>query len=97
MNPPRPELSEDKLQANLGNFSRVVSGGSFVEANIPPKIPPDDVSPCKITNLEAVLIDADEFLLSWTAPGDDCDMGTGKREILFLSKVFLLVAVYYFF
>lgn len=83
MNPPRPEASEDELQAHLSNFSRVTSGGSFVEEHIPPGTPQDVFPPCKITDLEVVLIDDDhEFLLSWTAPGNNYDVGTGKCELL---------------
>ncbi|KAJ6651620.1 hypothetical protein lerEdw1_020781 [Lerista edwardsae] len=87
MNPPRPEVSEDELQAHLGNFSRVTSGGSFVEENIPPGTPPDVFPPCKIIDLEVVLIDdVHEFLLSWTAPGDDYDVGTAERYEIKMSE-----------
>ncbi|XP_066480667.1 calcium-activated chloride channel regulator 1-like [Tiliqua scincoides] len=87
MNPPRPKPSEDELQANVGNFSRVASGGSFVVTNVPPGIPPDVFPPCKITDLDAVLIDdADEFLLSWTAPGDNYDVGTALMYEIKMSR-----------
>ncbi|XP_066480666.1 calcium-activated chloride channel regulator 1-like [Tiliqua scincoides] len=87
MNPPRAEPSEDELQAEVGNFSRVAPGGSFVVTKVPPGIPPDVFPPGKITDLEAVLIDdANEFLLSWTAPGGDYDVGTAKRYELKMSE-----------
>ncbi|KAL8178363.1 UNVERIFIED_CONTAM: hypothetical protein K2H54_043528 [Gekko kuhli] len=77
MNTPRPEVSEDEIQPDIGHFSRIASGGSFVLAGAPPSSsspPPDVFPPCKITDLEAQLED-DEFLLSWTAPGNDYDIG----------------------
>ncbi|KAJ6656273.1 hypothetical protein lerEdw1_003929 [Lerista edwardsae] len=87
MNPPRPEPSEVELQANPGNFSRVATGGSFVVANVPSGTAPDVFPPCRITDLEAVPVDnAEEFLLSWTAPGNDCDVGTAERYEIKMSE-----------
>lgn len=95
MNPPRPEPSEAALQANPGNFSRVASGGSFVVANVPSGTAPDVFPPCKITDFEAVPVDnAKEFLLSWTAPGNDCNVGTGQCEILLLAQTYLFLRSY---
>ncbi|XP_003220166.1 calcium-activated chloride channel regulator 1 [Anolis carolinensis] len=79
LNPPRPHPREDEIQANVGNFSRMASGGSFVMTGVPPGNPPDVFPPCKITDLEVELSKNKEFLLSWTAPGNDYD--TGKAEI----------------
>ncbi|XP_062992758.1 calcium-activated chloride channel regulator 1-like isoform X3 [Elgaria multicarinata webbii] len=86
MNPPRPEPSEDDIEANLGKFSRTASGGSFVMANVPPGNPPDIFPPCKITDLEVELKDDDEFLLSWTAPGGDYDEGKAERYEIKMSE-----------
>ncbi|KAJ6651621.1 hypothetical protein lerEdw1_020782 [Lerista edwardsae] len=87
MNAPRPEPSEDEIQVNLGSFSRVASGGSFVVANVPPGIPPDVFPPCKIIDLDvAPTDDADEFLLSWTAPGNDYDVGTAETYEIKMSE-----------
>ncbi|XP_015272193.1 PREDICTED: epithelial chloride channel protein-like [Gekko japonicus] len=88
MNTPRPEVSEDEIQPDIGNFSRIASGGSFVLAGAPPSgssPPPDVFPPCKITDLEAQLED-DEFLLSWTAPGNDYDIGKVERYEIKMSK-----------
>ncbi|XP_060088135.1 calcium-activated chloride channel regulator 1-like [Heteronotia binoei] len=87
MNPPRPEVSEDEIQPDLGSFSRIASGGSFILAGAPPSSssPLDIFPPCKITDLEAQLED-DEFLLSWTAPGDDYDIGKAERYEIKMSK-----------
>ncbi|XP_015272169.1 PREDICTED: epithelial chloride channel protein-like [Gekko japonicus] len=88
MNMPRPEVSEDEIQPDIGNFSRIASGGSFVLAGAPPSgssPPPDVFPPCKITDLEAQLED-DEFLLSWTAPGNDYDIGKVERYEIKMSK-----------
>uniref|UniRef100_A0ACB8F3J0 Uncharacterized protein n=1 Tax=Sphaerodactylus townsendi TaxID=933632 RepID=A0ACB8F3J0_9SAUR len=81
MNTPRPEVSEDEIQPDLGNFSRIASGGSFTMTDVPPNTssPPDIFPPCKITDLEAQFED-DEFLLSWTAPGNDYDIGKESSE-----------------
>uniref|UniRef100_A0A8D0DVI5 VWFA domain-containing protein n=1 Tax=Salvator merianae TaxID=96440 RepID=A0A8D0DVI5_SALMN len=90
MNAPRPEASEDEVQANLGDFSRTASGGSFVVQGVPPGGPTDVFPPCKITDLEAELLDDGgdhvTFLLSWTAPGDDYDVGKADRYEIKLSK-----------
>ncbi|XP_077189222.1 calcium-activated chloride channel regulator 1-like [Paroedura picta] len=87
MNTPRPEVSEDDIQTNLGNFSRVASGGSFILAGAPPSSssPTDVFPPCAITDLEALLED-DEFFLSWTAPGNDYDIGKAERYEIKMSK-----------
>ncbi|XP_053101853.1 calcium-activated chloride channel regulator 1-like [Hemicordylus capensis] len=77
-NAPRPKASDDVIPANLGNFNRIASGGSFVMAGVPTS-PKDVFPPVKITDLEVELVDdAEEFFLSWTAPGNDYD--TGKVE-----------------
>nr|XP_060628644.1 calcium-activated chloride channel regulator 1-like [Anolis sagrei ordinatus] len=79
LNAPKPEPSEDDIQANLGSFSRTTSGGSFVMTGVPPGIPPDVFPPSKITDLEVELNEDDVFLLSWTAPGNDYDSGKAER------------------
>lgn len=82
LNPPRPEPSEDVVQANPGNFSRVTSGGSVIVSNVPPGNFLDVFPPSKITDLDVVPVDdGDAFLLSWTAPGNDYNVGTGECEI----------------
>lgn len=44
------------------------------------KLPlPDLYPPSQITDLEATS-DEDEIRITWTAPGDDFDVGTGKDE-----------------
>ncbi|XP_062992766.1 calcium-activated chloride channel regulator 1-like [Elgaria multicarinata webbii] len=78
MNPPRPEHSEDDIKAKLGKFSRTAPGGSFVMSGVPPGDPRDVFPPCKITDLE-IELKSEEFLLSWTAPGNDYDTGKAER------------------
>ncbi|KAH0618446.1 hypothetical protein JD844_017657 [Phrynosoma platyrhinos] len=75
LNEPKSEPNEDEIQANLGSFSRTASGGSFVMSGVPTGISPDVFPPSKITDLEVELNEDDEFLLSWTAPGNDYDSG----------------------
>uniref|UniRef100_A0A8D0DVM5 VWFA domain-containing protein n=1 Tax=Salvator merianae TaxID=96440 RepID=A0A8D0DVM5_SALMN len=90
MNAPRPEANEDEIQANLGDFSRTASGGSFMVQGVPPGGPTDVFPPCKITDLAAELLDDsgddDTFLLSWTAPGDNYDIGKADRYEIKLSE-----------
>nr|XP_034979595.1 calcium-activated chloride channel regulator 1-like [Zootoca vivipara] len=89
MNSPRPEATEDEIQANLGSFSRVASGGSFVVSGVPNTgtKPQDVFPPCQITDLEVELAaDDDEFLLSWTAPGNDYDVGQAERYEIKMSE-----------
>ncbi|XP_053101852.1 calcium-activated chloride channel regulator 1-like [Hemicordylus capensis] len=86
MNPPRPEASDDEIQANLGSFSRIASGGSFVMAGVPPS-PKDVFPPGKITDLDVELVnDTDEFLLSWTASGNDYDTGNAEKYEIKMSE-----------
>ncbi|XP_032073794.1 calcium-activated chloride channel regulator 1-like [Thamnophis elegans] len=86
MNAPRPEASDNDTQANLGKFSRIASGGSFVMSGVTPGNPSDVFPPSRITDLEAELNDEDEFLLSWTAPGNDYDIGTAEKYEIKMSE-----------
>lgn len=76
VNPPRPEIDED-TQTNLESFIRTVSGGAFVVSNVSIFPLPDLYPPSQITDLEATPI-GDVISLTWTAPGDDFDVGKGK-------------------
>ncbi|KAJ1171272.1 hypothetical protein NDU88_003137 [Pleurodeles waltl] len=73
MNPPRPTVPDEDIQANLESFSRTTSGGSFIVSGVPPAIT-DVFPPSKITDLEARIVE-DKIDLSWTAPGGDLDQG----------------------
>ena len=78
-NPPRPETDED-TQTNLESFTRTAPGGAFVVSNVS-KLPlPDLYPPSQITDLEATP-DGDETRITWTASGDDFDVGKGKDEV----------------
>lgn len=90
MNPPPPTPNTTIFSG--GNFNLVGSGGSFIVSNVPANISGDTTPPCQITDLQAVLIDKDnEFFLSWTAPGDDYDSGTGKCEHSTFSRKLLII------
>uniref|UniRef100_A0A8C0I0F2 Uncharacterized protein n=1 Tax=Balaenoptera musculus TaxID=9771 RepID=A0A8C0I0F2_BALMU len=79
-NPPRPETDED-TQTNLESFTRTAPGGAFVVSNVS-KLPlPDLYPPSQITDLEATP-DGDEIRITWTASGDDFDVGKGKDEYI---------------
>lgn len=78
-NPPRPEIDED-TQTNLESFTRTATGGAFVVSNISLPLP-DLYPPSQITDLEATR-DEDMISLTWTAPGDDFDVGTVKQYII---------------
>ncbi|XP_036834497.1 calcium-activated chloride channel regulator 1-like [Oncorhynchus mykiss] len=74
MNPPKPPVSEDDLQADVGSFTRTAIGESF-SVSLPPGVPPPNFPPNKITDLNAE-IEEDKVMLTWTAPGEDMDQGT---------------------
>ncbi|CAM2118849.1 unnamed protein product [Caretta caretta] len=88
MNAPRPEVSDDEIQAKLGSFNRVATGGSFVVANVPSGGTTDVFPPCKIIDLEAQF-EEDKIHLSWTAPGNDLDVGQADRYIIKMSESLL--------
>ncbi|XP_012320214.2 calcium-activated chloride channel regulator 4 [Aotus nancymaae] len=82
-NPPRPENNED-TQATLENFSRTASGGAFVVSQVPSFPLPDLYPPSQITDLDATPHE-DEIVLTWTAPGDDFDVGKVQHYIIRIS------------
>ncbi|XP_065410255.1 calcium-activated chloride channel regulator 1-like isoform X2 [Chrysemys picta bellii] len=88
MNAPRPEPSNEEIQANLGSFNRVATGGSFVVKNVPSGGITDMFPPCKITNVEAQF-EEDKIHLSWTAPGNNLDEGQADRYIIKMSESLL--------
>lgn len=77
-NPPRPEMTE-ATQPILENFSRTASGDAFVVSGVPIGPLPAVYPPGQITDLQATL-DGEEISLTWTAPGDDFDVGQGKNK-----------------
>uniref|UniRef100_A0A8B9EUI1 Chloride channel accessory 1 n=1 Tax=Anser cygnoides TaxID=8845 RepID=A0A8B9EUI1_ANSCY len=85
MNVPRPEIADEDIQAKLGSFSRT-STASLVLDNIPTVGFP----PCKVTDLDA-LIENETVVLSWTAPGDDMDVGKAVQYIIKSSDNLLVL------
>ncbi|XP_028643986.1 calcium-activated chloride channel regulator 4A [Grammomys surdaster] len=83
-NPPRPETTE-ATQPVLENFSRTASGGAFVMSNVPSGSLPDLYPPSQITDLQATL-DGENIHLTWTAPGDDFDVGKAQQYIIRTSE-----------
>ncbi|GCB80810.1 hypothetical protein scyTo_0022407, partial [Scyliorhinus torazame] len=73
--PPVDTDNPDKL-----NFSRVQPGGALVS----PETPAVDFPPCKITDLQAIIVQ-DKVELEWTAPGEDCDEGAASRYEMRMS------------
>lgn len=85
-NPPRPEIDED-IQTNVEDFSRTANGGAFVLSNIPDNFTSssaDYFPPSQITNLEATR-NENIITLTWTAPGDDFDVGKVQEYIIKMS------------
>ncbi|KAG8555801.1 hypothetical protein GDO81_017820 [Engystomops pustulosus] len=82
LNSPRSEHGDENL--NLGEFSRIASGGAFDVSNIPPNIPQDIYKPDKITDLYGDIKNG-EITLSWTATGDDLDQGNATSYDLRMS------------
>ncbi|XP_021014284.1 calcium-activated chloride channel regulator 4A isoform X2 [Mus caroli] len=83
-NPPRPETTE-ATQPVMEDFSRIASGGAFVMSNVPNGPLPDIYPPNRITDLQATL-NGEEISLTWTAPGDDYDVGRVQQYIIRTSK-----------
>ncbi|XP_004679593.1 PREDICTED: calcium-activated chloride channel regulator 4 [Condylura cristata] len=83
-NPPIPNNEED-IQTTLGSFSRTETGGTFVIANVSNLPLPDLYPPSQITDLEATC-EEDEISLTWTAPGDDFDVGRVQQYIIRMSE-----------
>ncbi|XP_077133938.1 calcium-activated chloride channel regulator 1-like [Ranitomeya variabilis] len=84
MNAPNPIENDTAVDANLGNFSRISSGGSFVVNNVPSGPSRDIFPPEKISDLKAK-IEGDRIVLSWTATGDDLDQGAASSYDLRMS------------
>uniref|UniRef100_A0A8C9QKT5 VWFA domain-containing protein n=1 Tax=Spermophilus dauricus TaxID=99837 RepID=A0A8C9QKT5_SPEDA len=85
-NSSRPETTED-TQTILENFSRTASGGAFVVSQVPDSTNvslPDLFPPSQITDLDATS-EGDQINLTWTAPGDDFDVGTVREYIIRIS------------
>ncbi|XP_003411158.1 calcium-activated chloride channel regulator 4 [Loxodonta africana] len=78
-NPPRPEIND--TQTISESFSRTASGGAFVISNITSNSLPDLYPPSQITDLDANP-NEDQITLTWTAPGDDFDVGKVQRYII---------------
>ncbi|XP_036413632.1 calcium-activated chloride channel regulator 4-like isoform X2 [Colossoma macropomum] len=74
LNPEKPPVNVQP--ADVGSFTRTVTGESFV-ASVPSGVTPPNFPPNKITDLRAE-IQEDTVLLNWTAPGEDFDQGTAE-------------------
>ncbi|GAB1288205.1 Chloride channel accessory 4B [Apodemus speciosus] len=83
-NPPRSEMTE-ATQPVLENFSRTASGGAFVMSNVSSDQLADQYPPSQITDLQATLA-WEKISLTWTAPGDDYDVGTVQQYIIRTSE-----------
>ncbi|XP_037671963.1 calcium-activated chloride channel regulator 4 [Choloepus didactylus] len=81
-NPPKPEIED--IQTTVESFSRTASGGAFVVSNVS-KLPlPDLYPPSQITDLDASP-DGDQISLTWTAPGDNFDVGKVRQYVIRIS------------
>ncbi|EHB18740.1 Calcium-activated chloride channel regulator 4, partial [Heterocephalus glaber] len=81
-NPPRPETED--TQGILENFSRTASGGAFMVSGFPSTSFTDPYPPSQITDLDAVP-EGEEITLTWTAPGENFDVGKVQRYIIRIS------------
>ncbi|OCT84719.1 calcium-activated chloride channel regulator 1 [Xenopus laevis] len=84
LNPERP-IQNDDAQLVLGSFTRIATSGSFTISNAYKDAAQDNYKPCKITDLEAK-IEKDNFVLTWTATGDDLDQGKASSYELRMSS-----------
>ena len=86
LNPPRPDVQEEAIEATVEDFNRVTSGGSFTVSGAPPDGDHARVfPPSKVTDLEAEFI-GDYIQLTWTAPGKVLDKGRAHRYIIRVSQ-----------
>ncbi|XP_004639371.1 calcium-activated chloride channel regulator 4-like [Octodon degus] len=83
----KPKIDED-TQPILESFSRMVSGGVFVISQVPPLPVTDLYPPNQIRDLDATL-HGDEVCLTWTAPGDDFDIGKVQQYTVRISRSIL--------
>ncbi|XP_004639373.1 calcium-activated chloride channel regulator 4 [Octodon degus] len=81
-NPPRPETDEN-AETVVESFSRTASGGAFVVSGFTSSAT-DVFPPSQITDLDAVP-EGEEITLTWTAPGEDFDVGTVQQYIIRIS------------
>nr|XP_016848480.1 PREDICTED: epithelial chloride channel protein-like [Anolis carolinensis] len=102
LNPPRPVINVTDTSFGLGNFDRISSAGSFMVTGVPGggggdgggggggggggDTYKDVFPPNKITDLEVIFNENDEFILTWTAPGDDYDFGQADRYEIKMSE-----------
>ena len=88
LNPPRPEVKDDLAKAEIEDFNRLTSGGSFTVPGAPsPGNHPSVLPPNKIIDLEAKFKEY-HIQLSWTAPGNVLDKGKGKCDIISLNIIY---------
>lgn len=88
LNPPRPEVKDDLAKAEIEDFNRLTSGGSFTVSGAPPPgNHPSVLPPNKIIDLEAKFKEY-HIQLSWTAPGNVLDKGKGKCDIISLNIIY---------
>ncbi|XP_043556054.1 calcium-activated chloride channel regulator 3A-1-like isoform X1 [Chiloscyllium plagiosum] len=81
ISPPKPSVNVDDLEADIGDFNRVKSGGSISVTEGTLNV---DIPPCKITDLQATLAQ-NKVVLEWTAPGEDYDEGAASRYEMRMS------------
>nr|XP_033771692.1 calcium-activated chloride channel regulator 2-like [Geotrypetes seraphini]XP_033771693.1 calcium-activated chloride channel regulator 2-like [Geotrypetes seraphini] len=84
MNPPKPSIIDNESQFKVGGFSRISTGGTFLVSEVPQEYLTDMFPPCKIIDLD-VRTEEDNFLLSWTAPGDNYDQGNATSYEIRMS------------
>ncbi|XP_030062589.1 calcium-activated chloride channel regulator 2 [Microcaecilia unicolor] len=84
MNPPKPSIIDSEGQVKVGGFSRTTTGGTFLVTEVPQRYLTDMFPPCKIIDLD-VKTEEDNFLLSWTAPGDNYDQGNATSYEIRMS------------
>ncbi|XP_017355353.1 calcium-activated chloride channel regulator 1-like [Cebus imitator] len=88
LNPPKPKVKDNVAEAEIDDFSRLTSGGSFTISGVPPNSNSSQViPPGKIVDLEAKF-QGDRIQLSWTAPGKVLDKGRADSYIIRISKYF---------
>ncbi|EHB18739.1 Calcium-activated chloride channel regulator 4, partial [Heterocephalus glaber] len=83
-NPPRPEADES-AQVIVESFSRTASGGAFGLSGFQDSSSTDLFPPSQITDPEATF-DGENITLTWTAPGEDWDVGKVQEYIIRINE-----------
>ncbi|XP_078264216.1 calcium-activated chloride channel regulator 1-like [Rhinoraja longicauda] len=89
--PQQPLVNKTDLDGISEDFNRVQAGGTI---SIPSGASTIDFQPCKITDLQATIVQ-NKIELEWSAPGGDYDQGSASRYEMRMSEKLLQLRDYF--